>query len=368
MDADEKYMWLALDLARQGTGRTSPNPMVGAVIVKDGEIIGTGYHEGAGRPHAEVNALEVAGERARGATLYVNLEPCVHQGRTPPCTEKIIAAGLRKVVVSMVDPNPLVGGRGIEELSRAGLKVKTGVLEEKAHKLNEVFVKYITTGLPFILMKTAMSLDGKTATREGYSRWISSERSREHVHRVRDQVDAIMVGVGTVLKDNPRLTTRLEGQGEVRNPVRVIVDSQGRLPLDCRVARTAGGIPTILAVTEKAPREKIQELKGLGVEVFMEQGRQGQVDLGALMKYLGEKEITSVLVEGGSTLNFSLLQEGLPDKVMFYIAPLVIGGSSSPTPVGGQGVALLEDAWKIKGLEVRTMGEDIILSGYLDWD
>ncbi|RQD69862.1 MAG: bifunctional diaminohydroxyphosphoribosylaminopyrimidine deaminase/5-amino-6-(5-phosphoribosylamino)uracil reductase RibD, partial [Tindallia sp. MSAO_Bac2] len=205
MEADEKYMWLALDLARQGLGSTSPNPVVGAVIVKNGEILGTGYHQAAGSPHAEIHALQNAGERAEGATLYVTLEPCVHHGKTPPCTDRIIEAGIKKVVISMVDPNPLVSGSGVKALEEGGIKVKIGVLEDKARILNEVFIKYITTGLPFVTSKSAMSMDGKIATRRGLSRWITSEKSREYAHQVRNQVDGIMVGIGTVLADDPRL-------------------------------------------------------------------------------------------------------------------------------------------------------------------
>ncbi|PKM80383.1 MAG: riboflavin biosynthesis protein RibD [Firmicutes bacterium HGW-Firmicutes-13] len=366
MEADEKYMWLALDLARQGIGRTNPNPMVGAVIVKDGEIVGTGYHQKAGTPHAEVHALTAAGEKAQGATMYVTLEPCVHFGKTPPCTEKIMAAGIKKVVISMVDPNPLVCGSGIKVLKDAGIKVKVGVLEDKAKKLNEVFLKYITQGFPFVILKSAMSLDGKIATRKGLSRWITSEKSREFVHQIRNQVDAIMVGIGTVLKDNPRLTTRIETEEEVKNPIRVIVDSQGQIPLDARVVRHSGDSTTILATTELAPADKLKALSSMGVEIFQSNSRDNKVDLTGLMKYLGEREISSLLVEGGSTLNYSLLEEGLIDKILFFIAPKLIGGTEAPTPVGGKGKDFLEDVWNVQDIQVKLIGEDILLTGYLE--
>lgn len=366
MEADEKYMWLALDLARQGLGRTSPNPLVGAVIVKNGEILGTGYHQAAGTPHAEIHALENAGERARGATLYVTLEPCVHHGRTPPCTRKIIEGGIRKVVISMVDPNPLVKGSGVKALEEAGIKVKVGVLEDKARRLNEVFVKYITRGLPFVTLKAAMSLDGKIATRRGLSRWITSSKSREYVHQIRNRVDGIMAGIGTVMADDPRLTTRMEGEDK-RDPVRIIVDSYGRIPLESRLVRSASPkTKTLLAVTEMAPPEKVEALSQLGVEVYQGNSVDNRVDLKGLMKYLGEREICSVLLEGGSTLNYSLLKEGLIDKVLFFIAPKVIGGSSAPTPVGGEGIEFLDDAWEVQDLKAKNMGEDLLLTGYLE--
>ncbi len=366
MESDEKYMWLALDLAQQGMGRTSPNPMVGAVIVKDGEILGTGYHQKAGTHHAEIYALNMAGERAKGATLYVTLEPCAHFGRTPPCTEKIIQAGLERVVISMIDPNPLVSGSGAAALREAGIKVKEGVLKEKAKKLNETFLKYITSGMPFTILKSAMSMDGKIATKKGFSRWITSEKSREFSHQLRNQVDAIMVGIGTVLADNPRLTTRLEGE-DIRSPVRVIVDTNGLLPLESRVVRHSNSeTKTILATTQMAPYEKLKALTNLGVEVYQGQSKDNQVDLKALLKYLGDKEISSLLVEGGATLNYSLIKEGLVDKTLFFIAPRVIGGSKAPTPVGGEGVDFLDEAWEIQDIKVKYLGKDILLTGYLD--
>ena len=308
MEADERYMWLALDLAAQGLGKTSPNPMVGAVLVKDGEIISTGYHQKAGEPHAEVHALAAAGEAARGATLYVTLEPCSHTGKTPPCTEQIIAAGVRKVVAAMADPNPLVNGQGLEKLKQAGIKVKSGVLQESAERLNEVFIKYITKKQPFVTMKAAMTLDGKIATRTKASRWISGERSREFGHRLRNQHDAIMVGIGTLLADDPSLTTRLPEGG--KNPLRVVMDSKANTPLTAKVV-TEQPDNTLILTTEAAPAEKVAALRSLGVDVMqLPTTRDGRLSLDRAMAELGRRQITSVLVEGGSVLNYSLLEIG----------------------------------------------------------
>ena len=363
MDVDDRFMWMALDLARQGRGRTSPNPMVGAVVVQGGEVVGTGYHQAAGSPHADVIALRKAGEKAAGGTLYLNLEPCCHQGRTGPCTEKIIEAGISRVVAAMQDPNPLVSGKGFARLEEAGIKVKQGVLEEKARQLNEAFIKYISTGLPFVEIKVAMSLDGKIGTITGDSQWITGEKARQFVHHLRDHTDVIMIGIGTVLKDNPRLTTRIEGGGG-KDPVRVIVDSTGRLPIDARVIESASGGKTILAVTERATREKIKALEDKGVEVIVMPSAQGFVDLPALMKELAGREFTSILVEGGGTLNYSLLSRNLVDKLFVFIAPLIIGGRQSPTAFGGPGIDTLDKAWSVKNIEMKQFDQDLLLIGY----
>lgn len=363
MDADERYMWLVMDLAAKGLGEVSPNPLVGAVLVKEGEIIATGYHQRCGGPHAEVMALEAAGAAARGATLYVNLEPCSHTGRTPPCVERIIAAGVSKVVVAMQDPNPLVDGRGVARLRDAGIKVKTGVLQGKAARLNEVFLHYIVTGRPFVTMKAAMTLDGKIATRTGASRWISGERSREFGHRLRHQNDAIMAGIGTVLADNPRLTSRQPAEG--RTPLRVIVDSRARTPLDaCVVTGNYGR--TLLAVTEEAPAERLAQLQEKGVEILrLPAGDAGRVPLSGLLDELGRREISSVLVEGGSTLNYALMAEDLVDKVCFFIAPLIFGGAAAPSPVGGAGVEAVGDAWHVRDVEISRCENDLLVTGYI---
>jgi diaminohydroxyphosphoribosylaminopyrimidine deaminase/5-amino-6-(5-phosphoribosylamino)uracil reductase len=363
MDADERYMWLALDLAAKGLGGTSPNPVVGAVIVKDGEVISTGYHQQAGGPHAEVIALDAAGEAARGATLYVTLEPCSHTGRTPPCVDRIIESGIRKVVAAMGDPNPRVNGRGLEKLRAAGIKVKSDVLKDKAARLNEVFVKYITTNKPFVTMKAAMTLDGKIATRTKASRWISSEKSREFGHRLRHHNDAIIVGVGTVLADDPSLTTRLPQGGH--SPLRVIVDSKAATPLTAKII-VEKPETTLLFVTESALQDKIASLRNAGVEIVtLPADTDGRIPLDEMMAELGRREITSVLVEGGSTLNFSLLAGELVNKVYFFIAPLIFGGVNAPSPVGGGGVAGVADAWKVKDIEISRYESDLLVTGYI---
>ncbi len=363
MDTDDRYMWMALDLARQGRGRTSPNPMVGAVVVQGSEVVGSGYHQVAGGPHAEIIALEKAGEQARGATLYVNLEPCNHHGRTGPCTEAIIRAGISRVVAAMQDPNPLVSGRGFARLVEAGVKVKEGVLEDKARQLNEAFIRYIIAGRSFVSVKVAMSLDGKIATSTGDSHWITGEKARQFVHRLRDHSDAIMVGIDTVLKDNPRLTTRIEGGGG-RDPVRVIVDSSARLPLDARVIESSASAKTIVAVTEQASSEKCRSLKARGVEILTLPAREGRVDLTLLLKALGERKLVNLLVEGGGTLNYSLIEQSLVDKLYIFIAPLIIGGRESPTAFGGTGVAALSKAWSVENVELKQFDRDLLIIGY----
>ena len=357
---DEKFMREALRIARNAQGRTSPNPLVGAVIVKDGKIIAEGWHRQAGTPHAEIHALNMAGDLARGATLYVTLEPCSHFGRTPPCTQAIINAGISRVVAAMSDPNPKVAGRGFELLRAAGVEVEVGLLESEARRLNEVFIKWITRRLPFVTMKFACTLDGKIATVAGESQWISSEASRRFTHHLRDINDAILVGVGTVLADNPSLTTRLVVG---KNPVRVIVDSNARTPLESKVVVDKSA-RTILAVTANAPADKISVLKARGVEIITA-GNGERVDLEELMHALAEQEITSVLVEGGGTIHFSLLRARFVDKVYAFIAPKIIGGSSALSAVGGAGFAKLSEAVELNDFTATTLGEDILISGYV---
>lgn len=363
MAVDDRFMWAALDLARRGRGKTEPNPMVGAVVVCDGQIVGTGYHRAAGDIHAEVMALQKAGKSAAGAMLYVNLEPCVHQGRTGPCTEAIIAAGISMVVAAMEDPNPLVSGKGFQRLREAGVKVKVGVLEEKARRLNEVFIKHITTGRPFVIVKTAVTADGKIATRTGRSRWITGEKARAFVHRLRNNSDAIAVGIDTVMQDDPRLTARLEESGG-KDPRRVVIDSRARLPIDARMINMPSRAATILATTAAAPPEKRRVLEEKGVEILLLPERGGRVDLDALMGELGKRGVCQLLVEGGGTLNYSLLQAGLIDKVMLFIAPLIVGGRDSPTSFGGSGVAGLEQAWRLEDLEIKRYDGDLLMIGY----
>jgi diaminohydroxyphosphoribosylaminopyrimidine deaminase/5-amino-6-(5-phosphoribosylamino)uracil reductase len=360
---DEVYMRLALDLARCGRGRTSPNPMVGAVVVKEGRIVGQGYHERAGGPHAEVVALREAGEAARGATLYVSLEPCCHTGRTGPCTEAILEAGVARVVAAMKDPNPLVAGRGLERLRQAGLEVTVGVLEREAARLNEVFCKYITTRRPFVVLKVAMTLDGKIATRTGASRWITGPAAREYVHALRDTYDAVLVGRGTVLADDPALTVRLPQGG--RDPVRVVLDSRARLPETARVLQTGSPAPTIVAVTGDAPAERIGRLEEAGARVMVLPGEGGRVSLPALLEELGRREITSVLVEGGATVHAAALAAGVVDKVVWFVAPKIFGGREAPGPVGGPGVADPAAALALEDVEVTRYGPDICIEGYV---
>lgn len=358
---DEFFMREALRAARHALGRTSPNPLVGAVIVRDDRIVSIGWHRKAGTPHAEVHALNMAGELARGSTLYVTLEPCSHYGRTPPCVEAIIRAGVSRVVAAMSDPNPLVGGRGFERLRAAGIEVEVGVLESEARKLNEVFLKWIETKMPFVMLKTAMSLDGKIATRTGQSQWITSPEARRRVHEWRNVFDGIMVGIGTVLADNPSLTTRLEIGG--RNPIRIIVDSSARTPPESNVV-IDGQARTIVAVTERAPQDKIDALLERGVEIITA-GSDEHVDLKLLMRELAAREITSIMVEGGGTLNFSLLKEGLVDRINAFIAPKIIGGREALTGVEGEGFAELDQAVELIDIETETIGNDLLIGGYV---
>lgn len=358
---DEKYMAEALAIAQYARGRTSPNPMVGAVIVRDGRIVGQGWHRQAGTPHAEVHALQQAGELARGATMYVTLEPCSHHGRTGPCTETVIAAGIKKVIVAMTDPNPLVAGQGIQKLRAAGIKVVEGVMAKEAAEINEVFIKWISTNIPFIVLKSAMSLDGKIAAHTGHSQWITGSKSREFVHQLRDCYDGILVGIGTVLADNPSLTTRLEPQG--KNPVRIIVDSKARIPLDAQVI--TDGLPTIVAVTREAPQEKLEALRALGITIVTTEAKAGRVDLGSLFKTLGQQNITSILIEGGASINATVLADNLVDKIHWFIAPKIIGGSSAPGPVGGMGATDVNQATLFEDIKMESIGEDILISAYL---
>lgn len=357
---DEIFMREAIRIAKNAEGRTSPNPLVGAVIVRDGKIIAEGWHRQAGTPHAEIHALNMAGALAKGATLYVTLEPCSHFGRTPPCAQAIVDSGISRVVAAMEDPNQKVAGRGFEILRAAGVKVEVGICEAEARRLNEVFLKWVTTGLPFVTMKFACSLDGKIATASGESQWISCLESRKFTHHLRDINDAILVGVGTVLADNPSLTTRLV---EGKNPVRVIVDSTARTPLDSKVV-TDKSARTIIATTSKAPPEKISALENLDVEIIFA-GNGERVDLKILMRELARREITSVLVEGGGQIHFSMLKAGLVDKVYAFIAPKIIGGANALTAVEGAGFDKLSDAVALKNFTAEKLGEDILLSGYV---
>ncbi|MCR4435585.1 MAG: bifunctional diaminohydroxyphosphoribosylaminopyrimidine deaminase/5-amino-6-(5-phosphoribosylamino)uracil reductase RibD [Clostridiales bacterium] len=365
MNTHENYMNRALELAKGGWGKTNPNPLVGAVIVKNGRIIAEGFHKALGCAHAEVCALNSAEQKVEGSTLYVNLEPCSHYGRTPPCAKAIIEAGIKEVVVAMPDPNPKVSGRGIQMLRDAGINVTIGILEKEAKKLNEIFIKFITKNKPFVIMKAAMTLDGKIATTGGDSKWITGESSRHYVHVLRDRAAAIMVGINTVLKDNPSLTTRLPSK-ECKDPVRIIVDSKGRIPLDSAVINLHSNAGVILATTPAICRDKEKRLAEKGVRIIKAGGSNGTVDLTLLMDELYKLEIDSVLLEGGGALNASALNAGIVDKVLFFIAPKIIGGETAPTPVEGAGRQTMEDAVRLRDIAVTRFDEDVLMEGYIN--
>lgn len=335
--------------------------MVGAILLKDNKVIGESYHARAGEDHAEIIALRKAGDEARGATLYLNLEPCTHFGKTPPCTPRVIEKGVKRVVIGMEDPNPLVRRKGIAALRDAGLEVEVGVLEKECLKLNEVFCKYISQKMPFVVLKVAATLDGKIATRSGESKWISGEASRRLVHRLRNQVDGILVGIGTVLKDDPLLTTRIKGG---RDPYRIVLDSRLRIPEDARVIGTPPS-KTIIAATEFAPKEKIEKLEKKGVRILIFHSEEGKVDLKSCLSKLGEMEITSLLVEGGSQVNGSFLDEGLVDKLILFYSPKLIGDQLAPGIFSGKGVSDLQEAVTLREMKVKRIGEDIFLEAYV---
>ncbi|MFQ5454677.1 MAG: bifunctional diaminohydroxyphosphoribosylaminopyrimidine deaminase/5-amino-6-(5-phosphoribosylamino)uracil reductase RibD [Nitrospirota bacterium] len=364
---DEKYMRITLSLASKGRGTTSPNPMVGAIIVKDNIIIGKGYHRKAGTPHAEILALRDAGNNAEGGTLYVNLEPCCHIRKlTPPCTKEIIASRIKRVAIGMIDPNPEVSGQGIKELKKAGIEVDYNILQNDAERLNEVFTKYITTERPFVIMKIASSLDGKAALADGTSQWITGEYARGYVHRLRNDVDAVMVGIGTVNKDDPLLTTRL-GKRKGKDPVKVIVDSRLSIQPTAKVLNQGSEIRVYIATTKRADRDKIKQIEKRGCEILIidSEDEKEKVDLSELMRILGEKKITSLLIEGGSEINASALKNGIVDKVIFMIAPIIIGGHNSKGSVGGISPERLSDSAKIRDIKIKRLGEDIIAEGYI---
>lgn len=364
-EKDILFMKKALALAKKGRGMTSPNPLVGAVVVKNDVIIGQGYHKKAGDPHAEVIALRNAGTRAKGSTLYVNLEPCCHHGKTPPCTDSIIKNNIKRVVIGMKDPDSRVSGKGMLELQRAGISVCTGVCEADAKKINEVFCKYITMKLPFVTMKAAVTLDGKIAAFNGNSRWITGKASREYVHKLRFFHDAVMVGIGTVLTDDPMLTCRVPG-GMRKKISRIIVDSRGRIPLKARVLDAENNHRTIVAVAGKISENKLNELKSRSVEVINTESDNQRVHIRKLFSILGQKDITSILLEGGGTLNASVIQNRLVDKFLLFIAPKIIGGKEAPTCVEGKGLADMNDAFMLSFSKQKRFGEDVMLEYYFD--
>jgi len=365
MSTDEELMAEAIALAATADFHTSPNPMVGALVVRDGRVIARGVHRKAGEDHAEVIALREAGDAAKGATLYVTQEPCAHVGRTPPCTVAVIASGVARVVTGMQDPNPKVDGRGLEALRAAGIAVSHGVLADRVRKLNEFFVKHATTGLPFVTAKFAMSLDGRIATHGGESKWITGEAAREEVHRLRHAHDAILVGANTVIRDDPNLTTRLpEGNG--RSPLRVVVDSRLRVPADARIFRQESG-SVLIATSDRSRGDRLHEFEERGVPVVVLPSSEGRVGLPDLLRHLGGRECISMLIEGGSSMHGSAFDQRLVDKVVAFIAPRIIGGLEAPAAVGGHGVDALGDATALRDVEVRQLGPDLMVSGYTAW-
>ncbi len=362
---DVQYMRLALELAARGAGYTSPNPMVGAVLVKDGRIVGRGYHRQVGGPHAEVEAIADAGPEAEGATLYVTLEPCNHHGRTPPCSEAVIRAGITRVVVAMEDPNPHVTGGGIGRLQASGIEVISGVCRNEAWQLNEAFVKYVRSGLPWVVLKSAMTLDGRIATASGDARWVSGPQSRALVHRLRHRLDAILVGIGTVKADNPSLTTRL-AEGGGRDPVRIILDTGLSIDPDARVLHLESDAPTWIVCGPGVDAGKMERLNKTGARCMVMDLDHGRVDLKALLRRLGSEQITSLLVEGGATVAGGFLSQALVDKVMFFYAPKLLAGDDGVPLCRGRGAEKMSQCLQVSNLQVQQVGEDILVEGYLN--
>lgn len=386
-------MELALMLAEKGSGSVNPNPLVGAVIVKDNKIIGMGYHEKYGENHAERNAVKNALEDVEGSTLYVTLEPCAHYGKTPPCVDLVIEKKFKRVVIGMMDPNPLVAGKSIKKLQENNIEVLVGVKEEECRKINEVFIKYIATKIPFVVLKSATSLDGRIATADGESKWITCEESRRDGHKLRNRYKGILVGVNTVIADNPKLNCRIDeaelnDEGDLLtyiqennlayaeglkfmsrnrkavNPVRIIVDSHLRVPLNSEVISDGG--ETIIGTIKGCNESKKNELESMGIKVIETESKQGKVDLKKLIKKLGKEGIDSILIEGGGNINFSALEEGIVDKAIFYIAPKIIGGEKAKNSIGGNGFLKLDDAVRLKDISYRKINEDFVIEGYVD--
>jgi diaminohydroxyphosphoribosylaminopyrimidine deaminase/5-amino-6-(5-phosphoribosylamino)uracil reductase len=360
---DEKYMAMALRLAAKAAGRTSPNPMVGAVVVKNGAVIARGWHKKAGEPHAEAIALAKAGAAARGATLYVTLEPCSHTNkRTPPCTPLVIKSGVKRVVIAMIDPNPRVSGGGIKAIRKAGIEVVTGVQETEARLLNEAFIKHVTKKAPFVTLKIAQTLDGRIATAKGESKWITGERGREAGRRLRDRNDAILVGINTVLKDDPSLTTRIPNG---RDPIRIIVDSRLRIPLSAKVLTQRSTAKTVVATLAGASKTKVNKVRATGAEVLFVKGENDRVSLRDLMGQLGGMGIMSVLIEGGAEINASALKAGIVDKIIAIIAPTLMTGRDSLCSIGGTSPARLSQAVRISDCSTRMLDRDLVVEGYV---
>lgn len=359
---DIRFMREAHYLAHSAEGRTTPDPLVGAVLVKGGRIVSMGYHGEVTTPHAEAWAIQKAEGEARGATLYINLEPCSHYGNNPPCVELIRKAGIKEVVASMRDPNPLVKGKGFRYLKRHSIKVRVGLLEKEARRLNEVFIKYITTKRPFVVLKMAMTIDGKIATKTGASRWVAGKASRRYAHHMRNIYDAILVGIGTVLIDNPRLDVRLVKR--IKNPIRIVLDTFARTPLKANVLNK-GDARTIIVVGPQAPKKKVKALQKKGAEILTVRAAGGRIDMRALMKKLGAMQITSVLIEGGGEVAASAIETGVVDKVYFFIVPKIFGGRDAKTPVEGEGVKLPSRAIWLEDIYTKQVEEDFLIAGYI---
>jgi diaminohydroxyphosphoribosylaminopyrimidine deaminase/5-amino-6-(5-phosphoribosylamino)uracil reductase len=359
----EFYMKKALALAKKGQGYTSPNPMVGAVVVKGGKVKGKGYHQAVGQAHAEVNAIEDAGTQTRGATLYVNLEPCNHTGRTPPCTRKILEAGIKRVVVAMEDPHTIAGG-GCVFLKQRGIEVLTGICENRARRLNEVFLKYINTKTPFVIIKCAATLDGRIATRTGDSRWVTGEKARRYVHRLRHAVDAILVGIGTIHADNPSLTTRLGSKKGV-DPVRIVLDTHLSISADARILKVDSNSETILITGNRVSAEKKKRVVKKGVRQIVQPVKDGQIDMKPLMVQLGSMGVTSLLIEGGSRVIASAFRSGIVDKALFFYAPKILGGDDGIPICRGPGLQRMKDCIRLKNIRVRRFDNDVMIEGYI---
>lgn len=362
---DEKYMRLAMQLAGNAIGRTSPNPLVGAVIVKDNRVVGCGWHRKAGTPHAEVHALNQAGELAQGADVYVTLEPCAHYGKTPPCAKALVEAKVKNVYGGLLDVNPKVAGKGFKILEDAGIHVEYGFLQDELRKQNEVFFKWIEHKKPFVVLKAAMTLDGKIATATGQSKWITNETSRAYGYKLRDIYDGIMVGINTVIEDNPMLTARVDGG---KNPIRIVVDSSLRIDINANVVQDKSA-KTIVATTDKADKDKILKLQAQDVDVIVvDKDENDKVDIEKLLDILGQQNICSILVEGGATLSGSFVAKKLIDKVYFFIAPKIVGGKEAKTPVAGTGILNLQEALALKDIQFEKLEEDILIIGRVDKD
>ena len=357
---DKKYMRLAINLAQKGLGRTTPNPAVGAVIVKDNKIVGRGYHKKAGGPHAEIFAINEAKELCKDATIYVTLEPCNHYGKTPPCSKAILEAGIKRVVIGTIDSNPVAKG-GANFLNEKGLEVEIGCLQDECRYLIAPFIKHVKTGLPWVRSKVAMSLDGRIATRIGDSKWITCEKSRLYGHKIRDIVNAILIGKNTLLKDNPSLTTRLPNK-KGKDPIKVVLASDLNVPLDCKLITQESPSPTIfIGVKDKASKDKQKRLEEKGAKVYLVEGKEGKVDIKSTLKLLGELGIQDLLVEGGAMIHGSFWDSDMVDEAFFFIAPIIIGGKDAPSAILGKGIKYLKDSRQLQIKETKRIDKDILI-------